>query len=85
MPELSSRDREILDFEGQWWAVAETKETGARERFGLGPTQYYSVVSRLIDRPEALAHAPLTVKRLRRLRQARIAERSAARSSSADG
>lgn len=85
MPDLNSRDREILDFEGQWWAVAETKETGARERFGLGPGAYHAEVSRLIDRPEALAHAPLTVKRLRRLREARIADRSAARARSADG
>ena len=81
MSELSPRDREILDFEGRWWAVAETKEAGARERFGLSPARYQAVVSRLIDRPEALAHAPLTVKRLRRLRQARSAERAAARRS----
>jgi hypothetical protein len=81
MSELSARDREILDFEGRWWEVAETKEAGARERFGLGPGRYQEVVSSLIDRPEALAHAPLTVKRLRRLRAARIAGRSAARRS----
>jgi hypothetical protein len=79
MSELSARDREILDFEGRWWMVAETREAGARERFGLGPDGYHAALGRLIDLPEALAHAPLTVKRLRRLRQARIAGRSAAR------
>jgi hypothetical protein len=80
MLELSARDRQILDFEGRWWVVAETEETGARERFDLSPERYHAVVGRLIDLPQALAYAPLTVKRLRRLRDARIAERSAARS-----
>ena len=81
MSELSPRDREILDFEGNWWKVAETKEAGVRDRFGLSPSGYRAAVNRLIDRPEALGYAPLTVKRLRRLRQARIAHRSAARRS----
>ena len=77
--ELSERDREILGFERQWWKYAGAKEQAVREKFDMSSTRYYQVLNALIDRPAALAHDPLLVKRLRRLRSARQRARSARR------
>jgi Protein of unknown function (DUF3263) len=78
-PGLSDRDREILDFERQWWKYAGAKETAVREQFDMSATRYYQVLNALIDRPESLAVDPLLVRRLRRLRAARQRQRSARR------
>ena len=77
--ELSDRDREVLDFERQWWKYAGAKEQAVREKFDMSSTRYYQVLNALIDRPEALAHDPLLVRRLRRLRSTRQRQRSARR------
>jgi hypothetical protein len=76
---LSERDREILDFERQWWKYAGAKETAVREQFDMSATRYYQVLNALIDRPEALEADPLLVRRLRRLRAERQRQRSARR------
>ena len=76
---LPDRDREVLDFERQWWKYAGAKEQAVREKFDMSSTRYYQVLNALIDRPEALAHDPLLVRRLRRLRAARQRARSARR------
>jgi hypothetical protein len=76
---LSERDCEILAFERQWWKYAGAKEQAVRELFDMSATRYYQVLNALIDRPEALAHDPMLVKRLRRLRAARQRARSARR------
>jgi hypothetical protein len=76
---LSERDRDILDFERQWWKYAGAKEAAVREKFDMSSTRYYQVLNALIDRPEALEHDPLLVRRLRRLRAARQRQRSARR------
>ena len=77
--ELSDRDQAILSFERQWWKFAGAKEQAIRLRFDLSATRYYQVLNALIDRPEALVHDPMVVKRLRRLRAARQRARSARR------
>jgi hypothetical protein len=77
--ELSERDRAILSFERQWWRFAGAKEQAIRELFDMSATRYYQVLNLLIDRPEALAHDPMLVKRLRRMRAARQRARSARR------
>ncbi|UYM06795.1 DUF3263 domain-containing protein [Solicola gregarius] len=76
---LSERDAAILDFERTWWQYAGAKEQAIREKFDLSATRYYQVLNALIDREDALAHDPLLVKRLRRLRHARQRARSARR------
>ena len=76
---LSERDQEILAFERQWWKYAGAKEQAIRELFDMSGTRYYQVLNALIDRPEALAHDPMLVKRLRRLRASRQRARSARR------
>ena len=76
---LSERDRNILDFERQWWKYAGAKESAVREKFDMSSTRYYQVLNALIDREDALAYDPLLVKRLRRLRAQRQRSRSARR------
>lgn len=44
------------------------KEQAIRDRLDMGATRYYQLLNTLIDRPAALAHDPVTVGRLRRLR-----------------
>ena len=68
---LTAREVEMLAFERQWWKFAGAKEQAIRELFDLTATRYYQVLNTLIDRPEALAHDPMLVKRLRRTREAR--------------
>jgi hypothetical protein len=76
---LTQRDREILEFERQWWKYAGAKEQAIRELFDMSATRYYQVVNNLIDSPDALAFDPMLVKRLRRMRAARQRTRSARR------
>ena len=77
--DLTQRDREILAFERQWWKYAGAKEQAIRELFDMSATRYYQVLNALIDRPAALVHDPMLVKRLRRLRSSRQRARSARR------
>ena len=77
--DLSEREREILAFERQWWKYAGAKETAIRDLFDMSATRYYQTLNALIDRPEALVHDPMLVKRLRRLRASRQRTRSARR------
>ena len=77
--DFDERDRAILDFERQWWKYAGAKEQAARDLFDMSATRYYQVLNALIDRPEALVHDPMLVKRLRRLRSSRQRARSARR------
>lgn len=76
---LDERDRKILDFERQWWKHPGAKEQAIRELFDMSSTRYYQILNRLIDRPEALEHDPMLVKRLRRQRTARQRQRAARR------
>ena len=76
---LATRDAEILEFERTWWRSPGAKEQIIRERFDMSPTRYYQVLNALIDSQAALAADPLLVKRLRRLREERRRNRSAAR------
>lgn len=73
---LTDRESAILAFERQWWRHAGAKEQAIREEFGLSAARYYQLLGALIDRPEALRHDPMLVKRLLRLREARMAARS---------
>ncbi len=68
---LLPREAEMLAFERQWWKFAGAKEQAIRELFDMSGTRYYQVLNTLIDRPEALAHDPMLVKRLRRTRESR--------------
>ena len=76
---LSERDEQVLAFERQWWKYAGAKEQAIRDLFDMSATRYYQVLNALIDSPAALAHDPMLVKRLRRMRSTRQRARSARR------
>lgn len=78
MSDLSDLDRQVLAFESTRWQHAGAKETAIRDLFGMSAARYYQHVTSLLDRPEAYAHDPVLVKRLRRLRDTRRARRSRA-------
>lgn len=77
--ELSERDEAVLAFERQWWKYAGAKEQAVRELFDMSATRYYQVLNALIDDPAALAHDPMLIKRLRRMRSSRQRARTTAR------
>ncbi|GAA1900686.1 hypothetical protein GCM10009753_32760 [Streptantibioticus ferralitis] len=73
--DLSERERAILAVAGRSWPTVGAKERAIREQLGISPHLYYQLLNALLDDPRALAHAPATVNRLRRLREARRANR----------
>jgi Protein of unknown function (DUF3263) len=74
-PRLTEREERILAFERLWWKHAGAKEQAIRDQFDLSATRYYQVLSGLLDNPAALAHDPVLVGRLRRLRSTRARAR----------
>jgi hypothetical protein len=65
---LTEHEQAVLDFERSWWTVDGVKEVLIEERLGLTSSRYYQVLNELLDRPDALDHDPMVVRRLRRLR-----------------
>ena len=65
---LTERDRQIIDFERQWWKYAGAKEQAITKQFSMSPTNYYQLLNQLIETDAALAYDPMLVKRLRRAR-----------------
>jgi hypothetical protein len=65
---LSERDRAVLEFEASWWKYPEPKDRAIHEYLGITATRYYQVLRRLLDDPVAADTDPLTVRRLRRVR-----------------
>lgn len=76
---LGDREEQMLALERQWWKYSGAKEQAIRDLFDLSATHYYQILNALIDTEEALAHDPMLVKRLRRLRTSRQRARSARR------
>jgi hypothetical protein len=74
-PGLSDQDLAVLDIARRQWAGPGAKERAIREGLGLSPTRYYQLLNALLDDARALAHDPVTVNRLRRLRESRRAHR----------
>ncbi|MET7442472.1 DUF3263 domain-containing protein [Streptomyces sp. NPDC004082] len=75
MEQLTPRERAVLATERRSWPGPGAKERAIREELGLVPVRYYQLLNALLDDPRALAHDPVTVNRLRRVREARRAER----------
>ncbi|MFJ6570092.1 DUF3263 domain-containing protein [Streptomyces sp. NPDC091292] len=74
-PGLSTQQRAVLALEARGWPGPGAKERAIREELGLAPVRYYQILNALLDDRRALEHAPVTVNRLRRVREARRAER----------
>lgn len=67
---------DMLDFEDAHRRAGGAKEEAIRDRFGIPPAVYYARLHRAIDTLDAQELRPLTVKRLRRLRDQRERQRS---------
>jgi len=74
---LTDLEMRILEFERNWWRFAGAKEVAIKELFDLTAPRYYQLLNDLIDRADALEASPMLVKRLRRLREARMQARTA--------
>ena len=77
---ISQRDQSVLDFERSWWLIPGPKDRAIKEHLSMSATQYYRLLRRLADDPEAEEYDPLTVRRLRR-----SARRKAVRLITAEG
>ncbi|BDH03150.1 MULTISPECIES: DUF3263 domain-containing protein [Streptomyces] len=73
--ELGSREKAILALERRGFPGPGAKERAIREQLGLAPVRYYQLLNALLDDERALAHDPVTVNRLRRVRETRRSER----------
>ena len=65
----------ILDIASRPHYVAGGRDADARKRLGLTPTQYAQELNDLLDDERALAYDPITVNRLRRIRDAALARK----------
>lgn len=74
---LDYAEKRILDFANRRFHTPGEREQAIRDEFGYSATRYYQRLNALIDEPRALAYAPLTVNRLRRVREMRRQARSA--------
>ncbi|MET9706565.1 DUF3263 domain-containing protein [Streptomyces griseus] len=72
---LSVRDRALLALERRSWAGPGAKERAIREELGISPVHYYQLLNALIDDERALREDPVTVNRLRRVRDAKRGRR----------
>jgi len=75
VPPLTEREQAVLALEARPWRSPGAKEQAIRQSLDLSPTRYYQILNGLLDREEALAHAPVLINRLRRLRDSRRAAR----------
>jgi hypothetical protein len=74
-PALDDRARAVLAMERRSWPGPGAKERAIREQLDLSPVRYYQLLNALLDDERALAHDPVTVNRLRRLRATRDTHR----------
>ncbi|GGV77191.1 DUF3263 domain-containing protein [Streptomyces griseoloalbus] len=72
---LGRREQDVLALERRGFTGPGVKERAIREELGLAPVRYYQLLNALLDDPRALAHDPVTVNRLRRVRDTRRTER----------
>ncbi|MET7652702.1 MULTISPECIES: DUF3263 domain-containing protein [unclassified Streptomyces] len=73
--ELGAAERDLLALERRGFPGPGAKERAIREELDLSPVRYYQLLNALLDDPRALAHDPVTVNRLRRVRETRRGER----------
>ncbi|WP_329110871.1 DUF3263 domain-containing protein [[Kitasatospora] papulosa] len=68
---LPDQQRAVLALERRSWPGPGAKERAIREELGISPVRYYQLLNALLDDRRALEEDPVTVNRLRRVREAR--------------
>lgn len=76
---LTDTERAMLDLEGETFRFAGSKEQAIKEWFDMTSVRYYQRLNALLSNPAAWEYAPVTVARLRRLRDSRSKVRSVRR------
>jgi hypothetical protein len=76
MTPLTYADLEVLEFARARWKYAGAKVTAIGDRFGENETRYLQRLNALLERPEADAYDPETVRRLRDRRDVLRAHRT---------
>lgn len=77
---LSERDEAILDLERTWRLREGRKADLIQAELGLTMARYRTLLTALVEQPEAMAHDPLVVRRVRRERERRRRTRYEGRS-----
>ncbi|MCR8897253.1 DUF3263 domain-containing protein [Gordonia sp. GONU] len=76
---MTDDEKLMLDLAGARWNYAGSLEQRVRDEFGISLTRFWQRVSQLCDTEDALAYAPATVNRLRRMRETRQVSRASRR------
>lgn len=71
---LTERQKEILIFHGGW--PGGNMEAATRNQFGVPFARYIQELHTALDEPSALEHDPMLVKRLQRIRDRQVLDRS---------
>ena len=72
---MTDVEMRMLELAGARWRYAGSLEQRVRDELGISLTRFWQLVNRLIDREDALAHDPVTVNRLRRIRDGSVRAR----------
>lgn len=62
--QLTHADLEVLEFARATWKSGGHRASAIYDRFGITETRYFQRLNHLLDRPEAEAYDPTTVRRL---------------------
>ena len=65
---LTQQERDVLAFEARWWKHRGAKEQAMKDELDLSVPRYYQLLGAVVDKPESLKVDPVTVNRVRRLR-----------------
>ncbi|MBA3359872.1 MAG: DUF3263 domain-containing protein [Acidimicrobiia bacterium] len=65
---LDDFSRSALDFERTWWLLPGHKHANIADQLGCTSAEYYETLAALADDPAAKEYDPLTVARLRRIK-----------------
>jgi hypothetical protein len=69
---LGAEDRAILDFEQGWWVHPGPKDQAIEFSLGLTAARYYERLLDIVADPVAMAHDPLTVRRVLSMIEGRV-------------
>ncbi|MFF4243717.1 DUF3263 domain-containing protein [Streptomyces sp. NPDC001822] len=72
---LPDQAHAVLAMERRSWPGPGAKERAIREELDMSPVRYYQLLNALLDDRRALAEDPVTINRLRRVRDARRGRR----------
>lgn len=64
---MTDDDRTLLDFAARTWRDRGAHADAVRTELGMTTTRYFQRLGRLLDDPDAIAHNPVVVNRLRRI------------------